>query len=109
MPPFSKAAPNLFLLHDQFNPFTVAASLIFISNFAFTLSALECRPPLAVTARHAGWIICNILLNQSIPAIEARRAFRKLKPLAALKAEKRRSSLDLLSAPLPQQIRFEPC
>jgi hypothetical protein len=104
MPPFSKAAPNLFLLHDQFNPFTVAASLIFISNFAFTLSALEC-----VTARHAGWIICNILLNQSIPAIEARWAFRKLKPLAALKAEKRRSSLDLLSAPLPQQIRFEPC
>jgi Dam-replacing family len=89
-------APNLFLLHYQFNPFTVA-SLIFIPNFAFTLAALECRPPLAVTARRAGWVGCNILLNQipadarillvkdnrSIPAIEARRAFRKLKPLPA--------------------------
>jgi Dam-replacing family len=85
-------AANLFLLHYQFKPFTVAASLIFIPNFACTFSTLECRPPLAVTARHAGRIGCNILLNQiptdagillvkdkrSIPAIEARRAFRKL-------------------------------
>jgi type II restriction enzyme len=57
--------PNLFLLHYQFNPFTVA-SLMFIPDFAFTLSALECRAPLAVTARRAGWIGCNILLNRSL-------------------------------------------
>ncbi len=103
--------PNLFLLHYQLNPFMVA-SLIFIPDFAFTLSALECRAPLAATARRAGWIGCNILLNQippdarillvtdnrPIPAAEARRAFRKLKPLASLKAEKRGWTLDVLNA-----------
>jgi type II restriction enzyme len=102
--------PNLFLLHYQFNPFTVA-SLIFIPDFAFTLSALECRSPLAATARRAGWIGCNILLNQippdarillvkdnrAVPAAEARRAFRKLKPLASLKAENRGWTLDVLN------------
>ena len=103
--------PNLCLLHYQLNPLTVA-SLTFIPDFAFTLSALECRPPLAPTARRAGWIGCNILLNRipadariqlvqdshAIPAFEARRAFRKLKPLASLKAEKRGWTLDVLNA-----------
>ncbi len=36
--------PNLFLLHYQVNPLTVS-SLTFIPDFAFTLSALECRKP----------------------------------------------------------------
>ena len=58
--------PNLLLLHYQFNPFSVA-SLIFIPDFAFTLSAVECRAPLAATARRAGWIGCNILLSQIPP------------------------------------------
>jgi type II restriction enzyme len=103
--------PNLFLLHYQLNPLTVA-SLTFIPDFAFTLSALECRPPLAATARRAGWIGCNILLNRiptdarivlvkdsrPVSAAEARRAFRKLKPLASLKAEKRGWTLDVLNA-----------
>ncbi len=103
--------PNLFLLHYQFNPLTVA-SLTFIPDFAFTLSALECRSPLSATARRAGWIGCNILLNripadarillvsnnQPIPAAAARRAFRKLKPLASLKAETRGWTLDVLNA-----------
>ncbi|HTQ97672.1 MAG TPA: DpnI domain-containing protein [Candidatus Acidoferrum sp.] len=103
--------PNLFLLHYQLNPLTVS-SLTFIPDFAFTLSALERRKPLAATARRAGWIGCNILLNRiptdarillvkdscPVPAVEARRAFRKLKPLASLKAEKRGWTLDVLNA-----------
>lgn len=101
---------NLFLLHYQLNPRTVAA-LAFIPDFAFTLSALERRPPLAATARRAGWTGCNILLNRiptdarillvqdnrPIPAAQARRAFRKLKPLALLQAEKRGWTLDVLN------------
>lgn len=103
--------PNLFLLHYRFNPLAVA-SLIFIPDFAFTLSALECRPALAATARRAGWVGCNILLNRipadarihlvkdhrPISAVEARRAFRKLKPLSSIKAEKRGWTLDMLNA-----------
>ncbi len=103
--------PNLFLLHYQFNPLAVT-SLTFIPDFAFTLSALECRKPLAATARRAGWVGCNILLNRippdarillvydhrPVPAEDARRAFRKLKPLASLKAEKRGWTLDVLNA-----------
>lgn len=54
--------PNLLLLHYQPSEFHVI-SLIFIPDFAFSLSALECRPPLAATARRAGWVGCNILLN----------------------------------------------
>jgi type II restriction enzyme len=106
--------PNLLLLHYQFKPLIVA-SLTFIPDFAFTLSALECRAPLAPTARRAGWIGCNILLNRllnrippdariqlvqdshAISAAEARRAFRKLKPLASLKAERRGWTLDVLN------------
>jgi type II restriction enzyme len=103
--------PNLFLLHYQLNPLSVA-SLLFIPDFAFTLSALECRKPLAATARRAGWIGCNILLHQipqdakigvikekrPVPPGDVRRAFQKLKPLASLKPETRGWTLDVLNA-----------
>lgn len=103
--------PNLFLLHYEFNPLAVS-SLTFIPDFAFTLSALERRKPLASTARRAGWVGCNIVLNRipldariflvndrrPVPAEESRRAFRKLQPLASLKAEKRGWTLDVLNA-----------
>ena len=103
--------PNLFLLHYQLNPLSVA-SLLFIPDFAFTLSALECRKPLAATARRAGWIGCNILLHQipqdakigvikekrPVPPGDVRRAIQKLKPLASLKPETRGWTLDVLNA-----------
>jgi len=103
--------PNLFLLHYHQNPLSVA-SLLFIPDFAFTLSALERRKPLAATARRAGWVGCNILLGQipqdaqigvikekrSVPPGDVRRAFKKLKPLASLKPERRGWTLDVLSA-----------
>lgn len=103
-------APNLFLLHYERDALTVA-SLTFIPDFAFTLSALERRPPLAKTARRADWVGCNILLSQipvdarigvvkekrPVPPGEVRKAFEKLKPLASLKAEKRGWTLDVLN------------
>jgi type II restriction enzyme len=102
--------PNLFLLHYQLSTFNVL-SLLFIPDFAFTLSALECRPPLAATARRAGWVGCNILLNhipadarialvsdrRAIPPEKVRRKFERLKPLASLKPEMRGWTLDVLN------------
>ena len=102
--------PNLFLLRYQLNPLMVH-SVSFIPDFAFTLSAVECRKPLAATACRAGWIGCNILLNRipsdariflvkesrAVPADVARRAFQRLRPLATLKAEKRGWTLDVLN------------
>ncbi len=87
-------------------------TLICIPDFALTESALEKRNPLKPTARRAGYVGCYISLYR-IPAdarihfvkdaaaqspAEVRRAFRKLKPLASLKAEKRGWTLDVLSA-----------
>ena len=100
--------PNLLLLQYQLNPLSVM-SLLFIPDFAFTLSALERRPPLASTARRAGWIGCNILLQhiptdariplvhneQVVPAHRVRRAFQKLKPLASLSSDNRGWTLDV--------------
>jgi type II restriction enzyme len=103
--------PNLFLLHYELRTLMVA-SVTFIPDFAFTLSALERRKPLGPHARRAHWVGCNILLNlippdarislaldgRSVPRAEARRAFRKLKPIASLKPETRGWTLDVLNA-----------
>jgi hypothetical protein len=72
---------------------------------------LNGRKPLAATARRAGWIGCNILLNKipqdaRIPIVEAgnpRSAFavpadfRRLRQLEKLKAETRGWTLDVLN------------
>jgi type II restriction enzyme len=103
--------PNLLLLQYQSLPLAVR-SLIFIPDFSFTLSAVERRKPLPPTARRAGWIGCNILLdripidarisivreNHPAPPAEVRRAYSRLKPLADFKLEKRGWTLDVLNA-----------
>jgi len=75
------------------------------------LSAVERRPPLAPTARRAGWVGCNILLNKIPkdaripivesgrfrPSFEVRRAYQRLRPLEQLKAEMRGWTLDVLN------------
>lgn len=102
--------PNLLLLHYQLTALTVF-SVVFIPDFAFTLSALECRRPLGPNARRAGWVGCNILLNaiptdariavvwdaKPVPPDRVRREFKKLKPLANLKPEMRGWTLDVLN------------
>jgi type II restriction enzyme len=86
-------------------------TVILIPHFAFALSAIECRRPLAATARRAGWIGCNILLNRipedaRISIVEAgnaraaadiRRDYQRLRPLEKLKADKRGWTLDVLN------------
>jgi len=101
--------PNLYVLHYDLTAWAVRA-VILIPHFAFALSAIEVRPPLAPTARRAGWVGCNILLNKipqdarisivadgaARPAAEVRRAHKRLRPLEKIKAEKRGWTLEVL-------------
>ncbi len=57
--------PNFFLLNYNLESFGVLNFLVIPKHF-FTPEIIEKRKPLAPTARRAGWIGCNILL-QSIP------------------------------------------
>jgi type II restriction enzyme len=101
--------PNLYVLHYDLAAWSVR-TLILIPRFAFTLSAVECRKPLAPTARRAGWVGCNIVLdkipvNARIPIIQegnvrprqaVRDAYERLRPLEELQVEKRGWTLDVL-------------
>jgi type II restriction enzyme len=101
--------PNLFVLHYDLDTWAVRTVLL-VPHFAFTLSTLEKRPPLAPTARRAGWVGCNILLDR-IPMHarislvsegsphaprEVRRSYNRLRPLEKLQIEKRGWTLDVL-------------
>jgi type II restriction enzyme len=101
--------PNLFILHYDLAQWTVR-TVILVPHFAFALSAVECRKPLAPTARRAGWIGCNILLDKipmdaRIPIVESGRArrpsdvrlaYQRLRPLEKMKVETRGWTLDVL-------------
>ncbi len=101
--------PNLFVLHYDLDRWAVQTVLL-VPHFAFALSTLEKRPPLAPTARRAGWVGCNILLDK-IPVHarisivsegtphtppEVRRSYNRLRPLEKLQVEKRGWTLDVL-------------
>jgi type II restriction enzyme len=102
--------PHFFLLSYELDSMLVR-DLFCIPDFALTESALEKRKPLALTARRAGWVGCNILLDHvpsdaRIPIVkenrpaspaEVRRAYKRLKPLASLKLENRGWTLDVLN------------
>lgn len=102
--------PSLYVLHYDLTAWVVR-TVILIPHFAFALSAIEVRPPLAPTARRAGWVGCNILLHKIPadaripivddgkirPAAEVRRAYKRLRPLEKIKAEKRGWTLDVLN------------
>src|SRR3972149_4252909 len=57
--------PNFFLLNYDLQSFEVLDFLVIPKHF-FVPEIIEKRKPLSLTARRAGWIGCNILLN-SIP------------------------------------------
>jgi type II restriction enzyme len=101
--------PNLLVLHYDLDAWAVRTVLL-VPHFAFALSALEKRPPLAPTARRAGWVGCNILLDK-IPVHarisvvsdgsphtprEVRNSYNRLRPLEKLQVEKRGWTLDVL-------------
>lgn len=58
--------PNLILLCYQ-KQTAIVSEVMLIPKFHFSLAAIEKRKPLAPTARRAGWVGCNILLDK-IPA-----------------------------------------
>lgn len=103
--------PNLFALH--YEPFTWrVVNLILIPRFAFPLSAVEKRSPLGSSARRAGWLGCNILLNaipadariavivdsKPFPENLVREQYARMRPLAELRPEQRGWTLDVLNA-----------
>jgi type II restriction enzyme len=85
--------------------------LILVPKFAYSLSVIEKRPPLAPTAQRAGWVGCNILLcnipaDARIPIVHAgivadprrvRKQYSRLRPLEALKLSERGWTLDVLN------------
>jgi len=101
--------PNLFVLHYDLETWAVRTVLL-VPHFAFALSAVERRKPLAQTARRAGWVGCNILLdkipvhariavvNEGTPQTsqQVRASYNRLRPLEKLKVEKRGWTLDVL-------------
>jgi type II restriction enzyme len=101
--------PNLFVLHYDLDTWAVRTVLL-VPHFAFALSAVERRKPLAPTARRAGWVGCNILLEKipvraRIPIVsegsphtprEVRDSYDRLRPLEKLRVEKRGWTLDVL-------------
>lgn len=103
--------PNLFAIHYDRDEWKVR-SLVLIPHFAFPLSAIEKRKPLAATARRAGWVGCNILLDSipldaRIPIVidgmvisprEVRFQYARLRPLENLSVEMRGWTLDVLNA-----------
>lgn len=58
--------PNLFLLNYDLAKLSVINLFVVPKQF-FVREIIERRKPLAATARRAGWIGCNILINQ-VPA-----------------------------------------
>ena len=58
--------PNLFLLSYDLSNFEVLNFLVMPKHF-FVPEIIEKRKPLALTARRAGWIGCNIML-QTVPS-----------------------------------------
>lgn len=57
--------PNFFFLNYNLSDYTIKNFLVIPKHF-FVPEIIEKRRPLAPTARRAGWVSCNILL-QSIP------------------------------------------
>jgi type II restriction enzyme len=102
--------PNLFALQYGISNWMVE-NVILIPRFAFPLSAIEKRKPLAPTARRAGWVGCNILLHaippdarikivsdgMPIAPVVVREQYFRIRPLAKLDAKQRGWTLDVLN------------
>jgi type II restriction enzyme len=102
--------PNLFALEYALSDWAVV-NLILIPSFAFPLSAVEKRKPLAPHARRAGWVGCNILLDAipadaRIPIVRdgsfispkiVREQYLRVLPFEKLTPEKRGWTLDVLN------------
>ena len=102
--------PNLIALHYELADWKIH-NVFLVPHFAFSISAIEKRRPLAATARRHGWIGCNILLTK-IPSDAwihlvtngkptspqlARKQYARVRPLEELRPEMRGWTLDVLN------------
>src|SRR5271154_1659304 len=103
-------SPNFFFMHYELATWRVK-NLLLVPSFAFPPSAIIKRKPLALTARRAGWIGCNIALNRipiearitvvtenkAEPESEVREKFKRVKPLKEISVKQRGWTLDVLN------------
>jgi len=87
------------------------SDLLVIPKFCLGASAIERRNPLSMTARRAGWVGCNILLDfvppqgriamvaagTVISKAVVRKSFEAIRPLADISVKKRGWTLDVLT------------
>jgi type II restriction enzyme len=106
----SDRRPNLFLLHYEEAAWEVVDVLL-VPRFVFSLSCIEARKPLALSAERHGWVGCNIVLarippDARVPLVTngvivspatVRERFRRLQPLEKLGHEARGWTLDVLN------------
>ena len=102
--------PNFYFLHYDLATWSIR-NLLLVPSFAFPESAIIKRKPLAVTARRAGWVGCNIALNRIpaeariavvlescvTPAAEVREKYSQVKPLQEFSVKQRGWTLDVLN------------
>ena len=102
--------PHLLLLSYCYDTATVR-DLLLIPKFCIPQSAIEARKPLRSTARRAGWVGCNILLDlvppegritviksrNILPKSAVRARFRQVQHLGDISSEKRGWTLDVLT------------
>jgi type II restriction enzyme len=105
----AEQVPNLFLLRYSSN--WLVTDLPLIPSFFFTESVIERRRPLSPLAHRAGWVGCNILLNNiaqdgRIPVVtkgvatspkQVRNEYQRLKPLSDIGLKTRGWTLDVLN------------
>jgi len=102
--------PNLWALQYGMESWKVE-NVFLIPHFAFSRSMVEKRKPLSSTARRAGWVGCNLLLNRISPDVRIdyvrnsvpvnpkiiRQRYNSLRPLESLGVKKRGWTLDVLN------------
>lgn len=105
----SDRIPNLLVM--QYSNLWTVRNLMLVPSFFFSESAVEKRPPLALTARRAGWVGCNILLSNIAPEgklrivndgivrspVAVREEYDRIRPLAQVATAVRGWLLDVLN------------
>jgi type II restriction enzyme len=101
-----------FLILGYDNASASVTDLLLIPKFCLSASAIEKRNPLKPTARRAGWVGCNILLDfvppqgrilmidsgRINPKAAVRERFQAIRPLEEISAKKRGWTLDVFNA-----------
>lgn len=102
--------PNLLVLH--YSSEWRVQNLMLVPRSFFTETVIEKRKPLSATARRAGWVGCNILLDQipkdgkialvssgnCLPDKQVRQEFSRIRGLAEIPPQLRGWTIDVLKA-----------